>query len=121
MNRSGHDCPYSLQLIVCLLLYEITTFLRETYETLPKLPSLPTAGLHPRPQRTNTSQTVSDTVADKRSSDYLRMDSVISQVSNRSTLSLTNEQPSCKTFYFEKIIFFLLFNCSNYYQYESIG
>jgi heme-binding NEAT domain protein len=96
INRSGHDCPYSLQLIVCLLLYEITAFLRETYETLPKFTSLSTAGVHSRQQqRTNQSQTVIDTssaTTDKRFSDRLRMDSVVSQASNRSTISLSNEQ-----------------------------
>ncbi len=99
MNRSGHDCPYSLQLIGCLLLHEITTFLRETYETLPKLSSLLTTAVHPRQQRTNNSTIIIDTVTDKTSSDYLRMGSVASQMSDRSTGSLTNEQPPGRKFY----------------------
>jgi hypothetical protein len=98
VNPSGHDCPYSLQLIVCLLLYEITIFLRETYETLPKLSSLSTTGIHHRQQRTNNSQPIIDTNIDKRSPDHLRMDSVVSQISNRSTMSLTSEQPPCMIF-----------------------
>jgi hypothetical protein len=98
VNPSGRDCPYSLQLIVCLLLYEITIFLRETYETLPKLSSLPTTGIHSRQQRTNNSQPIIDANIDKRSPDHLRMDSVVSQISNRSTVSSTSEQPPCMKF-----------------------
>jgi hypothetical protein len=100
VNRSDHDCPYSLQFIVCLLLYEITSFLRETYETLPKLSSLSTptiSGVHiHHQQRTDNSQTVIDNssiLPDKCSPDRLRMNSVVSQVSNRSTVSLSSEQP----------------------------
>ncbi len=99
VNPSGRDCPYSLQLIVCLLLYEITIFLRETYETLPKLSSLSTTGIHSRQQRTNNSQPIIDANIDKqRSPDHLRMDSVVSQISNRSTISLTSDQPPCMKF-----------------------
>ncbi|CAF0857757.1 unnamed protein product [Adineta steineri] len=99
INRSGHDCPYSLKLIVCLLLYEITSFLRETYETLPKLSSLSTTGIHnSRQQRTAHCQTTTDTSStniDKRPSDGLCMNSVASQISNRSTGSLfSSEQPA---------------------------
>ncbi len=36
VNASGHACPHALKLIACLLLMEITTFLRECYRTLPK-------------------------------------------------------------------------------------
>ncbi|CAF1183513.1 unnamed protein product [Rotaria sordida] len=31
VNRSDHDCPYSLCLIARLFLHEMTLFLRETY------------------------------------------------------------------------------------------
>lgn len=36
MNIDGNSCPPALRLIACLVLYEITAFLRETYQTLPK-------------------------------------------------------------------------------------
>ncbi|XP_031332358.1 protein unc-80 homolog isoform X3 [Photinus pyralis] len=36
INTYGSNCPMPLRLIACVLLYEITTFLRETYQTLPK-------------------------------------------------------------------------------------
>lgn len=36
MNPRGNDCPPALKLVACVLLYEITAFLRETYRTLPK-------------------------------------------------------------------------------------
>ncbi|XP_055382818.1 protein unc-80 homolog isoform X2 [Condylostylus longicornis] len=36
VNSKGNDCPHALKLIACVLLFEITTFLRETYQTLPK-------------------------------------------------------------------------------------
>ena len=36
MNASGSGCPMALKLIACLLLLEITTFLRECYRTLPR-------------------------------------------------------------------------------------
>ena len=36
VNASGNACPMGLKLIACLLLMEITTFLRECYKTLPK-------------------------------------------------------------------------------------
>ncbi|RZC42316.1 unc-80 -like protein, partial [Asbolus verrucosus] len=32
----GSSCPMALRLIACILLHEITSFLRETYQTLPK-------------------------------------------------------------------------------------
>lgn len=37
VNPHGNDCPPALKLIACVLLYEITAFLRETYPTLPKV------------------------------------------------------------------------------------
>ena len=36
VNPHGNDCPPALKLIACVLLMEITAFLRETYQTLPK-------------------------------------------------------------------------------------
>lgn len=36
VNPTGRHCPPALKLIACLLLYEITSFLRETYQQLPK-------------------------------------------------------------------------------------
>lgn len=32
----GADCPRALRIIACVLLFEITAFLRETYQNLPK-------------------------------------------------------------------------------------
>lgn len=36
VNPRGNDCPPALKLIACVLLFEITAFLRETYPTIPK-------------------------------------------------------------------------------------
>lgn len=36
INTYGASCPIALRLIACVLLHEITCFLRETYQTLPK-------------------------------------------------------------------------------------
>jgi hypothetical protein len=36
VNPNGNDCPFALQNIVCVLLLEITKFLRETYQYMPK-------------------------------------------------------------------------------------
>lgn len=36
INTYGSSCPMALRLIACVLLQEITSFLRETYQTLPK-------------------------------------------------------------------------------------
>lgn len=36
INTYGSSCPVPLRLIACMLLLEITAFLRETYQTLPK-------------------------------------------------------------------------------------
>lgn len=36
VNPNGNDCPFALQNIVCILLLEITSFLRETYQYMPK-------------------------------------------------------------------------------------
>lgn len=40
VNPSGNNCPHALKLIACVLLMEITTFLREMYQTLPKASKL---------------------------------------------------------------------------------
>lgn len=42
VNPQGNECPPALKLIACLVLYEITAFLRETYQTLPKASKLST-------------------------------------------------------------------------------
>ncbi|KAJ9574017.1 hypothetical protein L9F63_008614, partial [Diploptera punctata] len=36
VNLYGLECPIALRLLACILLLEITAFLRETYQTLPK-------------------------------------------------------------------------------------
>lgn len=36
INTYGSSCPVPLRMIACMLLLEITAFLRETYQTLPK-------------------------------------------------------------------------------------
>ena len=33
VNSSGSECPYALKLVACQLLLEITTFLRERYQS----------------------------------------------------------------------------------------
>lgn len=40
VNPHGNDCPHALKLIACVLLYEITSFLRDTYVMLPKASKL---------------------------------------------------------------------------------
>lgn len=41
VNPNGNDCPHALKMIAFVLLYEITTFMRETYTTLPKTAKIP--------------------------------------------------------------------------------
>jgi protein unc-80 len=36
VNPHGNDCPPALKLVAVLVLLEITAFLRETYQTIPK-------------------------------------------------------------------------------------
>ncbi|KAL4233067.1 Protein unc-80 [Mactra antiquata] len=36
VNARGNDCPYALKMLACLVLEEITTFLRETFQYLPR-------------------------------------------------------------------------------------
>lgn len=40
VNPHGNDCPHALKLIACVLLFEITAFLRDTYVLLPKTSKL---------------------------------------------------------------------------------
>lgn len=42
INTFGTSCPVALRLVACMLLREITAFLRETYQTLPKSSRLST-------------------------------------------------------------------------------
>ena len=51
VNPNGNSCPMALRLIACVLLLEITSFLRETYKSLPKtqrsfFPGAGTSGSH---------------------------------------------------------------------------
>lgn len=43
VNPDGRSCPFGLANIVCLVLYEITRFLRETYQYMPKKLNNPSA------------------------------------------------------------------------------
>ena len=36
INPRGTDCPYAVKMLACLVLLEITTFLRETFQYLPR-------------------------------------------------------------------------------------
>uniref|UniRef100_A0A1B0BUY8 Uncharacterized protein n=1 Tax=Glossina palpalis gambiensis TaxID=67801 RepID=A0A1B0BUY8_9MUSC len=40
VNPHGNDCPHALKLIACILLFEITTYLRDVYVHLPKTSKL---------------------------------------------------------------------------------
>ncbi|XP_034937651.1 protein unc-80 homolog isoform X5 [Chelonus insularis] len=42
INSYGSQCPIALRMVACILLLEITAFLRETYQTLPKSSRLST-------------------------------------------------------------------------------
>lgn len=42
INGYGSQCPVALRLVACVLLLEVTAFLRETYQTLPKSNKLST-------------------------------------------------------------------------------
>ncbi|XP_074114400.1 unc80, NALCN channel complex subunit isoform X13 [Cotesia typhae] len=42
INSYGSQCPVALRMVACILLLEITAFLRETYQTLPKSSRLST-------------------------------------------------------------------------------
>ncbi|CAF4125343.1 unnamed protein product, partial [Adineta steineri] len=111
VNRSRHDCPYLLHIIGCLLHCEITSFLRETYDKLPKLSTMSTTNNNFQQkqqqqqqqlqQRTNNQATsapptvveTSSSLTDKRSNDRIRMGSVVSETSNRSSASMSSEHP----------------------------
>ncbi|CAF1571469.1 unnamed protein product, partial [Adineta steineri] len=111
VNRSGHDCPYSLRIIGCLLHCEITSFSRETDDKLPKLSTMSTTNNKFRQkqqqqkqqpqQRTNNPATsapptvveISSSLTDKRSNDRIRMGSVVSQTSNTSSASMSSKHP----------------------------
>lgn len=45
----GAECPIALRLIACMLLLEITAFLRETYQNLPKISSRASVKERPAP------------------------------------------------------------------------
>ncbi|XP_071635615.1 protein unc-80 homolog isoform X3 [Temnothorax longispinosus] len=47
INNYGSQCPFALRLVACVLLLEVTAFLRETYQTLPKSSKLLTKERHP--------------------------------------------------------------------------
>ncbi|XP_069694360.1 protein unc-80 homolog isoform X2 [Periplaneta americana] len=47
VNLYGLECPIALRLLACILLLEITAFLRETYQTLPKSSRSSTKDRHP--------------------------------------------------------------------------
>ena len=95
--------------MACLVLYEITSFLRETYDSLPKLSSVTATGNSHRQQApyqrtpnpgTSAPTTVvetASTLTEKRSSDRMRMGSVASQMSNRSSASLSSDHPARKS------------------------
>ncbi|XP_031838290.1 unc80, NALCN channel complex subunit isoform X9 [Nomia melanderi] len=51
INAYGSQCPIALRLVACILLLEVTAFLRETYQTLPKFNELLTKE-HPQPRET---------------------------------------------------------------------
>lgn len=51
INAYGSQCPVALRLVACILLLEVTAFLRETYQTLPKFNELLTKE-HPQPRET---------------------------------------------------------------------
>ena len=48
INPNGNNCPFALQNIVCILLLEVTTFLRETYQYLPKKLNSANISVNPR-------------------------------------------------------------------------
>ncbi|CAF3810181.1 unnamed protein product, partial [Didymodactylos carnosus] len=92
INRSGRSCSYSLRMVACLLLLEITSFLRESYDSLPKLSSVS----QKRPVTNTTSggtNTENFNPNEKRSS-RVRMSSVVSHDSNRSSPSISSEHPA---------------------------
>ncbi|XP_029661672.1 protein unc-80 homolog [Formica exsecta] len=47
INSYGSQCPFALRHVACILLLEVTAFLRETYQILPKSSKLLTKERHP--------------------------------------------------------------------------
>ena len=45
VNPSGNSCPLALKLVACMLLLEITAFMRETYKNVPKIGRMMSKGL----------------------------------------------------------------------------
>ena len=54
VNMSGNACPYALKMVACQLLLEVTTFLRETFQYLPKSKLPRSAGAWERQGSTST-------------------------------------------------------------------
>lgn len=36
VNSSGEECPFALKFLACTLIYEVTSFLRDTFQNLPR-------------------------------------------------------------------------------------
>lgn len=50
VNQTGSSCPYALKMIACQLLLEITSFLRETHQHLPRQKARPSGcSIEPTP------------------------------------------------------------------------
>lgn len=97
-NSHGNECPYALQLIVCLLLFEITSFIRETFQTLPRLPSVTNSTVNSRPTKASNPPappllevSAANLTETTRPTSRLRMDSIISLISHRSAISSLSE------------------------------
>ena len=104
VNPNGNECPYALQLIVCLLLFEITSFIRETFQTFPRLPSVTNSMANPRPTKTANPpppllEVSSAALPEPRPSSRLRMDSIISLISHRSAISSLSEHLTRKSIF----------------------
>lgn len=68
VNPSGNNCPFALQNIVCILLLEITAFLRETYQYMPKkvAHTEPFNRMHPQHSQSQHSQASHNKEANSR-------------------------------------------------------
>jgi hypothetical protein len=81
--------------MACLLLYEITSFLRETGINIRQQHQQQHTRTNNQPMSApQTLAETSSTLTDKRSSDRMRMGSVVSQTSNRSSVSMSSEHPA---------------------------
>lgn len=49
VNPHGNDCPPALKLVACIVLLEITAFLRETYQNIPKSSRMSHKEKNPQP------------------------------------------------------------------------